>query len=53
MTSLVVLFDFCGSEKEKVRSCREKISKWQNQVSERLLALGKRTGDKFDSFLVY
>ncbi|XP_010506502.1 PREDICTED: spastin-like isoform X1 [Camelina sativa] len=32
------------SEKEKVRSYREKISKWQNQVSERLQALGKRTG---------
>ncbi|CAA7050727.1 unnamed protein product [Microthlaspi erraticum] len=39
-----------SSEKEKVRSYREKISKWQNQVSERLQALGvgisekKRTG---------
>ncbi|CAL9237047.1 unnamed protein product [Arabidopsis halleri] len=33
-----------SSEKEKVRSYREKISNWQNQVSERLQALGKRTG---------
>ncbi|XP_024010899.1 spastin isoform X2 [Eutrema salsugineum] len=33
-----------SSEKEKVRSYREKISKWQNQVSERLQALAKRTG---------
>ncbi|KAL1223620.1 ATPase family AAA domain-containing protein FIGL1 [Cardamine amara subsp. amara] len=29
-----------SNEKEKVRSYREKISKWQNQVSERLQALG-------------
>ncbi|CAN8318668.1 unnamed protein product [Cochlearia groenlandica] len=34
-----------SSEKEKVRSYREKISKWQNQVSERLQALSKRSGD--------
>ncbi|CAN7063424.1 unnamed protein product [Brassica rapa subsp. trilocularis] len=33
-----------SSEKEKVRSYREKISKWQSQVSGRLQALGKRTG---------
>ncbi|XP_010559116.1 PREDICTED: spastin isoform X2 [Tarenaya hassleriana] len=33
-----------SSEKEKVRSYRQKISKWQNQVSERLQALGKRAG---------
>lgn len=31
-----------------MRSYREKISKWQNQVSERLQALGKRTGDHFN-----
>jgi spastin len=33
-----------------VRSYREKISNWQNQVSERLQALGKRTGDKVLNF---
>ncbi|CAN7103453.1 unnamed protein product [Brassica rapa subsp. narinosa] len=33
-----------SNEKEKVRSYREKISKWQSQVSERLQALGKRAG---------
>ncbi|KAF3580975.1 hypothetical protein DY000_02036034 [Brassica cretica] len=33
-----------SSEKEKVRLYREKISKWQSQVSGRLQALGKRTG---------
>ncbi|KAG2309670.1 hypothetical protein Bca52824_029418 [Brassica carinata] len=33
-----------SSEKEKVRMYREKISKWQSQVSGRLQALGKRTG---------
>uniref|UniRef100_M4CL31 microtubule-severing ATPase n=1 Tax=Brassica campestris TaxID=3711 RepID=M4CL31_BRACM len=35
-----------SNEKEKVRSYREKISKWQSQVSERLQALGKRAGDR-------
>ncbi|CAF1873336.1 unnamed protein product [Brassica napus] len=38
-----------SSEKEKVRSYREKISKWQSQVSGRLQALSKRTGEQFDS----
>ncbi|KAL0896350.1 hypothetical protein Bca101_080311 [Brassica carinata] len=33
-----------SSEKEKVRMYREKISKWQSQVSGRLQALSKRTG---------
>ncbi|KAJ4904289.1 AAA-type ATPase family protein [Raphanus sativus] len=33
-----------SSEKEKVRLYREKISKWQSQVSGRLQALSKRTG---------
>ncbi|CAH8380917.1 unnamed protein product [Eruca vesicaria subsp. sativa] len=33
-----------SNEKEKVRSYREKISKWQSQVSERLQALGNRKG---------
>ncbi|KAL0720633.1 hypothetical protein Bca4012_035232 [Brassica carinata] len=33
-----------SNEKEKVRSYREKISKWQSQVSERLQALGKHAG---------
>lgn len=33
-----------SSEKEKVRSYRQKISKWQDQVSERLQALGRRAG---------
>lgn len=42
--------DLCfASEKEKVRLYREKISKWQSQVSGRLQALGKRTGEQFDS----
>lgn len=35
-----------------MRSYREKISKWQNQVSERLQALGKRTGDPIDSISI-
>lgn len=33
-----------SSELEKVKSHREKISKWQGQVSERLQTLGQRTG---------
>ncbi|KAJ0258617.1 AAA-type ATPase family protein [Hirschfeldia incana] len=33
-----------SNEKEKVRSYKEKISKWQSQVSERLQALGQRSG---------
>lgn len=32
------------NEHEKVKSYREKISKWQGQVSERLQALNRRTG---------
>ncbi|XP_050238560.1 uncharacterized protein LOC126688039 [Mercurialis annua] len=32
------------SEKEKVKSYREKICKWQGQVSERLQALNRRAG---------
>ncbi|XP_068343662.1 uncharacterized protein [Pyrus communis] len=32
------------SEREKVKSYRQKISKWQGQVSERLQTLGRRTG---------
>lgn len=35
---------FCNSEQEKVKSYRQKISKWQGQVSERLQALGRRAG---------
>ncbi|KAJ0054479.1 hypothetical protein Pint_00280 [Pistacia integerrima] len=33
-----------SSELEKVKSYRQKISKWQGQVSERLQTLGRRTG---------
>ncbi|XP_047319272.1 uncharacterized protein LOC124922595, partial [Impatiens glandulifera] len=33
-----------SSEQEKVRSYRQKISNWQNQVSERLHTLGWPTG---------
>ncbi|KAM7472125.1 hypothetical protein LguiA_010308 [Lonicera macranthoides] len=33
-----------SSELEKVRSYRQKISKWQGQVSDRLQALSRRTG---------
>jgi hypothetical protein len=35
---------FCNSEQEKVKSYRQKISKWQVQVSERLQALSRRAG---------
>jgi hypothetical protein len=35
---------FCDSEKQKVQSYRQKISKWQGQVSERLQALNRRAG---------
>lgn len=34
----------CDSEKQKVQSYRQKISKWQGQVSERLQALSRRAG---------
>ncbi|OMO78635.1 hypothetical protein CCACVL1_14257 [Corchorus capsularis] len=33
-----------SSEQEKVKSYRQKISKWQGQVSERLQVLGRRAG---------
>ncbi|XP_059651520.1 uncharacterized protein LOC132299087 isoform X2 [Cornus florida] len=33
-----------SSEREKVKSYRQKISKWQGQVSERLETLSRRTG---------
>lgn len=35
------------SEKQKVQSYRQKISKWQGQVSERLQALSRRAGSSF------
>lgn len=35
----------CGSEREKVKSYRQKISKWQGEVSERLQALSRRAGN--------
>ncbi|KAK2361464.1 AAA-type ATPase family protein [Trifolium repens] len=35
---------FISSEKQKVQSYRQKISKWQGQVSERLQALNRRAG---------
>lgn len=35
---------FYNSEQEKVKSYRQKISKWQGQVSERLQALSRRAG---------
>lgn len=35
---------FCDSEREKVKSYRQKISKWQGQVSERLQVLSRRAG---------
>ncbi|XP_054783530.1 uncharacterized protein LOC129290684 [Prosopis cineraria] len=35
-----------SSEREKVKSYREKISKWQGQVSERLRILTRRAGSK-------
>ncbi|KAK4267749.1 hypothetical protein QN277_024489 [Acacia crassicarpa] len=35
-----------SSEQEKVKSYREKISKWQGQVSERLQILSRRSGGK-------
>lgn len=45
-TSTPVPTYISSSEQEKVRSYREKISKWQSQVSERLQILGRRTGGK-------
>ncbi|KAJ8773902.1 hypothetical protein K2173_009333 [Erythroxylum novogranatense] len=36
-----------SSEQEKVKSYRQKISKWQAQVSERLQVLDRRAGYKF------
>ncbi|KAL8114282.1 hypothetical protein AgCh_021220 [Apium graveolens] len=35
-----------SSEQEKVKTYREKISKWQGQASERLVVLSRRTGGK-------
>lgn len=35
-----------SSEQEKVKSYRQKISKWQGQVSDRLQVLSRRTGGK-------
>lgn len=40
--STIILFS--NSEQEKVKSHRQKISKWQSQVSERLQALNMRAG---------
>ncbi|CAK8542255.1 unnamed protein product [Lathyrus sativus] len=38
-----------SSEKQKVQSYRQKISKWQGQVSERLQALNRRAGSSFSN----
>jgi hypothetical protein len=40
---------FYNSEQEKVKSYRQKISKWQGQVSERLQALSRRAGSYLKS----
>ncbi|WJX14649.1 microtubule-severing ATPase [Trifolium repens] len=42
--STPVLSFITSSEKQKVQSYRQKISKWQGQVSERLQALNRRAG---------
>ncbi|XAR54115.1 Microtubule-severing ATPase [Bertholletia excelsa] len=43
-TSTPVPSYISSSEHQKVKSYREKISKWQGQVSERLQTLGRRAG---------
>ncbi|WCJ22824.1 P-loop containing nucleoside triphosphate hydrolases superfamily protein [Euphorbia peplus] len=43
-TSTIVPSYISSSEQEKVRSYRQKISKWQGQVSERLQVLNRRAG---------
>lgn len=46
-------YDFMmDSEQEKVKSYRQKISKWQGQVSDRLQVLSRRAG-LLVSFLSY
>lgn len=45
-TSTPVPSYITSSEQEKVKSYREKISKWQGHASERLLVLSRRTGGK-------
>lgn len=52
MSKLITKF---GSEREKVRSYRQKISKWQGQVSERLQTLSRRAGlyFHFHLFLIF
>ncbi|CAJ2671128.1 unnamed protein product [Trifolium pratense] len=42
--STIVPSFITSSEKQKVQSYRQKISKWQGQVSERLQALNRRAG---------
>lgn len=41
---------FFNSELEKVKLHRQKISKWQGQVAERLQALARRTGSNLIYF---